>query len=102
MSEKSNQKRMMDKVRGGYANPSSIKVVYLGLRYGGFYYGTVIEAKARYSGRSGLPYPYPKYMHCHYQIIDEDGDIYRVSENGIDFVKDWYPVSDDIEVGTKL
>ncbi|GGC74792.1 hypothetical protein [Enterococcus wangshanyuanii] len=102
MSEKKNQKRMMDKVRSGYANPSSIKVVYLGLRYGGFYYGTVIEAKACHAVKGNLPYPYPKYMHCDYKIIDEDGDTYGVSGNGIDFVKDWYPVSDDIEVGTQL
>ena len=102
MNEKANHKRMMDKVRSGYSNSKMIKVVYLGLRYGGFKYGTVLEAEARHASKSGLPYPFPKWSHYDYRITDVDGDYYTVSENGKEFVRDWYPVSEDLKVGDKL
>lgn len=67
---------------------------------GGFHYGKVIEAEARHVKSSGQPHPHPKYKHCDYKIIDEDGDTFSVSNNGITFFKGFYPVPSYFELGS--
>lgn len=94
-------RKLRDKVRSQFINHRKIKVVYLG-QYGGFHFGKVIEASARFVGDSGLDYPFPKHAHIHFQINDEDGDVFTVSEDGIHFSSDWYPVSDDCPLGDLL
>lgn len=72
-------RKILDHLRSSTIGPKKIKVVYLG-KLGGFYYGKVIEAKARYVKNSCRAYPHPKWERCEYEIEDEDGDSYAVSE----------------------
>lgn len=89
------------KVRSATIGQEIIKVIYLG-NLAGFYFGKVIEAEARYVQGSGKKHPYPKWKHCDYQIKDEDGDYFPISEDGINFYKGFYPVPDSIELGPIL
>lgn len=85
------------KVRSTTIGPKKIKVIYLG-NSGGFHFGEVVEAKARHVSSTGKKHPYPKYRHCDYRIVDEDGDVFPVSTDGISFYKGFYPVPENFEL----
>ena len=95
-------KKVLDKIRSGVAGPTTLKVMYVGKRYGGFHYGKVIEATARHAKRSNSDYPFPKYCTNGWQIDDEDGDSYTISNDGETFERDWVVVPDHYEMGTVL
>lgn len=89
-------KQMCDKLRSSTVGEKKIKVIYFG-ESGGFNFGNVIEAKARHVAPTGEKYPYPKWKHCKYQIKDEGGDTFTVSDDGVSFHKGFYPVTDDFK-----
>ncbi|PID15573.1 hypothetical protein CSV63_07265 [Sporosarcina sp. P34] len=90
-------KKLKDKLRSGSVGRSAIRVIYLG-RKGGWHYGKVIEAIPRHVQKSGLPYPFPKWRHCDYRIVDEDGDPFPISEHGTILHDGFYFVPDDFEI----
>lgn len=101
MTEKELQK-LREKLRTGVVGRETIKVIYLGKRYGGFHYGKVIEAKSGAVKPTREPFPLPKNKYCNYEIRDEDGDLFLVSHDGIMMFKGFYLVPDSVELGSIL
>lgn len=95
-------RKVLDKIRSEVAGPTTLKVMYVGKRYGGFHYGKVIEATVRHAIRTNENYPYPKYQTHGWKIDDEDGDSYTISNDGEIFERDWVVVPDHYEIGTVL
>ncbi|MEG0380715.1 MAG: hypothetical protein RR603_03335 [Kurthia sp.] len=95
-------RKVLDKFRSSVAGPKTLKVMYVGIRYGGFHYGKVIEAKPSHGRRSNGNYPFPKYQREGWKIADEDGDPYTISRDGETFERDWVVVPDEYEIGTVL
>ena len=93
--------QVFTRIRKLTIGPGSIKVIYLG-KLAGFYYGKIVEAQATHVSSTGEPFPFPKYRYCNYRIEDEDFDSFTVSEDGIHFKKDWYPLPDYFVIGTSL
>lgn len=70
----------MDKLRSSTLYTDEILyVVYTG-NYGNFPKGEPIPAHSKFSRKSGLPYPYPKWVACDYYVYDTDGDLYQVAK----------------------
>jgi hypothetical protein len=72
-------KKEMDKLRSSTLyNGEVLKVRYTG-KAGNFFKGQIIDAVPRMKHRTGLPYPWPKWIVCDYYITDSDGDAFPVA-----------------------
>lgn len=74
-------KSEMDKLRSSTLNNDEVlKVRHIG-KYGNFTTGKIYDCKPRFAHKSGLPYPQPKWIACYYQIVDDEGDSFNVSDS---------------------
>jgi hypothetical protein len=71
----------MDKLRSSVLYKNEVLKVRYNGKSSNFFKGEVIEANPRFAKHSNLPYPQPKWIACHYEITDEDGDKFKVSDD---------------------